>query len=91
MRLARLQEMLVNQPQTTHISMVGIPPIYPCMVKLEMVDPISLLTSRNIVSNLWIFLRLFSQYGVPQNGWFIWEKPIKMHDLGVPPVKEILI
>ena len=25
---------------------------------------------------------------VPQNGWFIMEKPIKMGDLGAPPFKE---
>ena len=26
-----------------------------------------------------------SEIGVPQNGWFITENPIKMDDLGVPP------
>ena len=31
---------------------------------------------------------MFPKIGVPQNGWFIVETPIKMDDLGVPPFKE---
>ena len=33
-----------------------------------------------IISHTWVFPKI----GVPQNGWFIMENPIKMDDLGVP-------
>ncbi len=32
--------------------------------------------------HMWVF----PQIGVPQNGWFRMENPIKTDDLGVPPI-----
>ena len=31
---------------------------------------------------------MFPKIGVPQNGWFVMEHPIKMDDLGVPLLLE---
>ena len=45
--------------------------------RLQRVD---LVLAEKKVKEMWLFPKI----GVPQNGWFIMENPIKMDDLGVP-------
>ena len=43
-----------------------------------------LLNFRGVHKHTWVFPKI----GIPQNGWFVMENPIKIDDLGVPLFSE---